>query len=57
MEYAKDSTKSGRFGEMVDSKTLDFFTIMADIDGEPRTTLQLHAEEQQGPMRFERLGP
>src|SRR6218665_2939673 len=40
----QDATKSGRFDEVVDSKT--FFTIVADGDGEPRTTLQSQAEHQ-----------
>jgi len=43
-ENQQDATKSGRFDEVVDSKTLDFFTFMADSDGEPRTTLQSQAE-------------
>jgi|SRR6218665_1876258 len=32
------------FNEVVDSKPLNFFTIMADSDEEPRTTLQSQAE-------------
>jgi len=32
------------FDEVVDSKTLDFFTSTDDSDGEPRTTLQSQAE-------------
>src|SRR6218665_1104061 len=40
----QDATKSGRFDEVVDSKT--FFTIVADGDGEPRMTLQSQAEHQ-----------
>jgi len=43
-ENQQDTTKSGRFDEVVDSKTLNFFTIMADSDREPRTTLQSQAE-------------
>src|SRR6218665_1580752 len=45
-ENQQDAIKSGRFGEVVDSKTWDFFTFMADSDGEPRTTLQSQAELQ-----------
>jgi len=39
-EHQQDATKSGSFDEVVDSKTLNVFTFMADGDGEPRTTLQ-----------------
>lgn len=45
-EHQKDATKSGRFDEVVDSRTLDFFTFMTDSDGEPRTTLKSQAELQ-----------
>ena len=38
-ENQQDATKSGRFDEVVDSKTLDFWTFVAISDGEPRTTL------------------
>ena len=44
--YLQDATKSGCFDEVVDSKTLDFFTLMADGDGEPRKTLKSQAELQ-----------
>ena len=36
----QDATTSGRFDEVVDSKTLNFFTLMANSAGEPRTKLQ-----------------
>jgi len=39
-------TKSVRFDEVVDFKTVDFFTIMVYSDGKPRTTLQSQAELQ-----------
>ena len=45
-ENQQDGTKSGRFDEVVDLRTLDFLTIMADSDGEPRMTLQSQAELQ-----------
>ena len=35
-----------RTDEVVDSKTLDFFTFLADADGEPRMTLHSQAELQ-----------
>src|SRR6218665_3858818 len=34
-ENQQDATKSKRFDEVLDSKTLDFFTVMVDSDGEP----------------------
>src|SRR6218665_301026 len=43
-ENQQDTTKSGRFDEVIDYKTLDFFTIMGDSDREPRTKLQSQAE-------------
>ena len=43
--YLQDATKSGRFDEVVYSKTLDFFTFV-NGDGEPRITLQYQAELQ-----------
>src|SRR6218665_136383 len=45
-EHQQDATKSGRFVEVVDSKTLNCFTFMVDSDGKPRTTLQSQAELQ-----------
>ena len=42
--HQQDATKSGRFDEVVDSKTFDFFTFMADSNGEPKTTLRSQAE-------------
>ena len=39
-ESQQDARKSGRFDEVVDSTTSDFFTFVADSDGEPRTTIQ-----------------
>ena len=34
-ENQQDATESGRFDKVLDSKTLDFSTIMAGSDGEP----------------------
>jgi len=45
-ENQQDAIKSGRFDEVVASKTLDFFTVRADSAWGPRTTLQSQAELQ-----------
>jgi hypothetical protein len=45
-EHQQNTTMPSRTDEVVDSTTLDFFTFMADADGEPRTTLHSQAELQ-----------
>lgn len=45
-EHQQDATKPGLSDEVVDSKTLDYFTFMADADEEPRMTLHSQAELQ-----------
>ena len=45
-EHQQNAMMPSRTDEMVDSKTLDFFSIMADADGEPGTTLHSQAELQ-----------
>lgn len=42
----QQNTMPSRTNEVVDSKTLSFFTFMADADGEPRTSLHSQAELQ-----------
>ena len=44
-EHQQNITKASRTDEVVDSRTLDFFTFMAEAV-EPRTTLQSEAELQ-----------
>ena len=46
MKHQQDATKSGRFVEVIDSKTLNFLTFMADGDRDPRMTIQPLTELQ-----------
>ena len=45
-DHQRNAIMPSRTDEVVDSKTLDFFTFMADADGEPRMTLHSQAKLQ-----------